>query len=143
MNHRCLPFAFLLLATIPTRIAAQPYATDSTAIALSGVAAWDISFHFITAGGDYIQQLVDPYDANLEGIGVFSSNRLSAYYFRADHRRCYQGLPSRYMGHAHLLISPSSCRMFDFFDEQIWLIRAGIERKRLEAPPGTTRQRGA
>lgn len=132
MTKRCLPFAFLLLLTPTT---ARGQATDSTVVALSGVAAWDISFHFITAGGDYIQQLVDPYSPALEGIGVFSNGRLSAYYFRADRRRCYQGLPSRYMGHAHVLISASSCRMFDFFDEQIWLIRAGVERDRLEAPP--------
>lgn len=123
----------LFLALLTPTTGSAVYAQDSTAVGLTGVAVWDIEFHFITTGGDYIQLLLNPHNEEQEAIGIFSDGIFSAYYFRVENGHCYTGLRFRYeRKYALPAISPSSCDMFNFYDEQIWLIRSGIDRKRLE-----------
>lgn len=128
MIRRVLILLLLASLFLADRVAGQ----DSTAVALLGVSAWDIEFHAITKGGDYIQHLMNPYNVEHEAIGVFDDGMFAAYYFRLEGRYCYIGTRANYRGFAYPMISPSPCRMFDFFYEQVWLIRNGIETKPLE-----------
>lgn len=108
-------------------------AQDSAHVAVGNISAWDIEFHIVTKTGDYVQDLRNPYDKDQRTIGVFTNGRLSAYHMWIR-GKCYTALPSRHNGGPSLIVSAASCRMYDFFDEQLWVIRSQIERKRLEAP---------
>lgn len=128
MKHLA-PVLFLLVAA-PVR---AQHADTTALVRFGNVAAWDIEFHFLTSRGEYVQDLQNPYDAEQRGIGSFANGRLNAYYFK-DRGRCFTALPSRYLAAPALVLSVSSCRLFDFFEEQVWLVRNGAERVRLEAP---------
>lgn len=134
MRHAATAAILILLAFL--LLAGKACGQDSTQVVVGSLAAWDIEFHVIYGQDDYIQDLRNPYDENQRAIGVYDAGKLAAYYLWI-HSMCYTALPSRHMGGPTVLVSPSSCRMYQFFSEQLWQLRAKIERKPLEAyiPP--------
>lgn len=131
--RRLLPIPYLVyvvLLAIPAT--AQPARLDSTQAVVGSLAAWDIEFHAVSGNGSYLQDLRNPYDDEQRAIGVFDGGRLMAYHL-SIHGNCFVALPARLMGGPSLQVEPYACNLYRYFDEQLWLIRSRLDKRRLEA----------